>query len=170
MSTPDEEVSKTPGTTTPNPSHDPAQAATAAELGMVISTELRNAPWLAARRILLVEDNEDARNVVSFHLKRMALVVTTARDGQEACELAQYAFDRGHPYDWILMDMQMPVLDGYEATRSLRSRGYDRPIIAMTAYALEQDRQECLGVGCNAHVTKPIDWNQLATILGANLA
>ena len=99
----------------------------------------------------------------------MKLTVATANNGQDACDLALAALNQGHPYDWILMDMQMPVVDGFEATRRLRGQGYDRPIIAMTAYATEDDRQECIRVGCNDHITKPIDWNRLAAILVAHL-
>jgi CheY-like chemotaxis protein len=123
---------------------------------------------LAGQRILLVEDNDDARNAFFSRLLKIGLTVTSATNGQEACELALAAVEEGQPFDWILMDMQMPVVDGFEATRRLRSRDYDRPIIAMTAYAMEQDRRECLQFGCDDHITKPIDWNQLTAILAAH--
>ncbi len=170
MSTQDDQEIKPPGTTISKPNPEPGQADAARNAGMAGSPEIRDSPGLASRRILLVEDNDDARNVASSHLKKLELEVTTARDGQEACELALNALLEGQPYDWILMDMQMPKVDGYEATRRLRSRGYDRPIIAMTAYALDEDREECLGIGCDDHLTKPIDWNQLAARLGAHVS
>jgi CheY-like chemotaxis protein len=118
-----------------------------------------------SRRILLVEDHKDALETLARLLAQMNLNVTTAHDGRQACELAFEAHDRGQPYDWILMDMQMPVVDGYEATRRLRARGYDRPIIAMTAYTTDDDRRECLRFGCNDHISKPIDWSLLAAKL-----
>jgi CheY-like chemotaxis protein len=114
---------------------------------------------------LLVDDHSDARNTFARLLASLKLNVTTARDGQQACELALEAQQEGRPFDWILMDMQMPVVDGYEATRRLRSLGYDRPIIAMTAYASDEDRRECLRYGCTDHIAKPIDWTRLAAIL-----
>jgi CheY-like chemotaxis protein len=119
----------------------------------------------APRRILLVEDHRDALKTFACLLTQMQLNVSTAHDGQQACELALEAHHRAQPYDWILMDMQMPVVDGYEATRRLRAQGYDRPIIAMTAYTTDEDRRECLRFGCNDHISKPIDWNQLARVL-----
>jgi CheY-like chemotaxis protein len=124
---------------------------------------------LAGQPILLVEDNDDARNAFLSRLVKIGLKVATAHNGQEACELALAAVGQGQPFAWILMDMQMPVVDGFEATRRLRSQGYDRPIIAMTAYAMEQDRRECLQFGCDNHITKPIDWNELTVILAAHL-
>ena len=129
------------------------------------STEDYGPAHLASRRILLVEDDEDARKAFAFRLNRMKLAVATAPDGQEACDLALAALNQRQPYDWILMDMQMPVVDGFEAARRLRSHGYDRPIIAITAYATEGDREECVRFGCNDHITKPIDWSRLAAIL-----
>ncbi len=95
----------------------------------------------------------------------MGLDVTTAADGSEACRLALEAVEQGRPFAWILMDMEMPVLDGYEATRRLRGQGYRGVIIAMTAHSFEQARNECLRVGCDAQITKPIDWDNLASIL-----
>jgi two-component system, sensor histidine kinase len=117
------------------------------------------------RRILLAEDHDDARKAVAFRLKLMGLDVTTAADGSEACRLALEADAQGTPFDWILMDMEMPVLDGYEATRRLRDQGYRGVIIAMTAHSFEQARDECVRIGCDAQISKPIDWDNLASIL-----
>ncbi len=128
-----------------------------------------SAPGLADRRILLAEDNIDARNAFVPRLVHLGLRVTTARDGREACVLALAAVTQGEPFDWILMDMQMPIVDGFEATHRLRGQGYDRPIIALTAHAFDLELDECLRSGCDAHVTKPIDWDHLAAVLKAHL-
>jgi PAS domain S-box-containing protein len=117
------------------------------------------------RRVLLAEDNQDNRRAIGLRLQQMKFDVTSVRDGQEAYELAMETWAKGRPFDVILMDMQMPRLDGYEATRRLRSRGYDRPIIALTAYALDEDRVECLQSGCNEHIGKPIDWERLVGLV-----
>ena len=101
-------------------------------------------------------------------LKHMGFAVVAAADGHEACALALAALEEGRPFDWILMDMEMPVVDGFEATRRLRSQGYTRPIIAMTAHAFDEARDECFRYGCDDHVTKPIDWNRLTEVLAAH--
>jgi two-component system CheB/CheR fusion protein len=124
---------------------------------------------LASCRILLAEDNDDARRAFAARLAQMGLEVGTAKNGEEACERALASFREGRPFQWVLMDMHMPVVDGFEATRRLRSQGYDRPIIAMTAYAMEQDREECIRFGCDDHISKPIDWDHLASLLAAHL-
>ncbi|MES2854761.1 MAG: response regulator, partial [Bdellovibrionota bacterium] len=76
-------------------------------------------------------------------------------------------------YDVVLMDIQMPKLDGYAATSQLRGQGYERPIIALTAHALKEERERSLNAGCNDHLTKPIDKNtlidQVARIVGKDL-
>jgi CheY-like chemotaxis protein len=91
--------------------------------------------------------------------------VITARNGKEAVEAALAARDEGRPYDWILMDVQMPILDGNEATLHLRRDGYRGPIIALTAYAIPEHRDDCLRFGCDDHVSKPVDWNRLIEVL-----
>ena len=88
-----------------------------------------------------------------------------ADNGQMGMEKALAAQETGQPFDVILMDMQMPVLDGYLATRSLREKAYLGPIIAITAYALAGDREECLDAGCDDYIAKPIDQTTLLAMI-----
>jgi two-component system, sensor histidine kinase and response regulator len=105
-------------------------------------------------RVLLAEDNALNQEVALDLLTHAGLQVDLARDGQEALELALET-----PYDLILMDLQMPRLDGLQATRAIRQwPGHaDTPILAMTANAYEEDRQACLAAGMNDHIPKPVD-------------
>jgi PAS domain S-box-containing protein len=119
-------------------------------------------------RILLAEDNEAIREYVALRLGQCGAEVAVASDGREAVELALAAREAGCPFDWILMDLQMPVLDGFGATRELRDRGYRRPIIALTAYATAEDREECLRFGYDDHLSKPVDWDRLVRVLAAH--
>jgi len=107
--------------------------------------------------ILVVEDAPDFQRLISCVLSTAGAEVTLADNGQIGVELALAAKADEKPYDLIFMDIQMPVLDGYEATRKLRSEGYKNPIVALTAYAMKHDRQKCLKAGCDDYATKPID-------------
>jgi PAS domain S-box-containing protein len=120
---------------------------------------------LAGFRILVAEDNEANRHVAVLRLQLLGAEVEGVTQGQDAYSRALDASSSGHPFDAILMDMQMPVVDGYEATRRLRASGYEGVILALTAYATAEDRAECLSVGCNEHVSKPIDWSRVVRLL-----
>jgi len=136
------------------------------ELGTVRNPEgfLAETPHLGGR-VLVAEDNESIRRFLAFRLEKSGTEVVVAHDGQEAVELALDALRSGRPFDWILMDLQMPKLDGFEATRQLRFEGYPSPIIALTAYAISEHRDECLRFGCDDHVSKPVDWPELVAVL-----
>ncbi|MCB0404445.1 MAG: MASE1 domain-containing protein [Bdellovibrionales bacterium] len=101
--------------------------------------------------ILLAEDGPDNQELIRFFLTSSGAHVDVAQNGQEALELA-----RDHRYDLVLMDIQMPVVDGYSATRSLRAMGYNVPIVALTAHAMVEDKDRCLNAGCNGYITKPV--------------
>jgi CheY-like chemotaxis protein len=108
-------------------------------------------------RILLAEDGPDNQRLISHILQKAGATVRVAENGLMACDLAQQAERAGAPYELILMDMQMPVLDGFQATARLRREGYERPIVALTAFAMASDKQRCLDAGCDDYATKPID-------------
>jgi signal transduction histidine kinase len=114
-------------------------------------------------KLLVVEDVELNQRVLAAFLRRAGASVETAADGREGLERALAAEKAGQPYDLVLMDMQMPVMDGYEATRRLRAAGFVRPIVAMTAHAMVTDREKCLAAGCSAYETKPIQRERLLT-------
>jgi two-component system sensor histidine kinase/response regulator len=113
---------------------------------------------LRGARVLLVEDNLVNQQVASAFLAMAGLEVTVAANGVEAVDWVRRA-----PFDAVLMDMQMPEMDGLQATRMIRllPAAAQLPIIAMTAAAMEEDKQACLAAGMNAHITKPIDPKQL---------
>jgi signal transduction histidine kinase/ActR/RegA family two-component response regulator len=113
--------------------------------------------------VLLAEDGVANQKLISCYLREAGISVDVAPNGKIACEKAIAALAENRPYDLILMDMQMPVLDGYSATMRLRDKGYRFPIVALTANALVSDRQKCLSAGCNEFLTKPIDPQKFLT-------
>lgn len=107
---------------------------------------------LKGLKILLVEDSADNQLLVKRLLSRQGADVEVADNGKVG---VQKALDS--EYDLVLMDIQMPIMDGYTATRELRAKGYTRPIVALTAHAISEERQRCLSAGCDSHLVKPID-------------
>jgi signal transduction histidine kinase/DNA-binding response OmpR family regulator len=115
-------------------------------------------------RILLAEDGIDNQRLIALHLRRAGAEVTIAENGRIAIEMV-----RTGDFDLVLMDMQMPEMDGYAATSRLRGRGFDRPIIALTAHAMSDDRAKCLQCGCDEYLTKPINRSQLLATVHQHL-
>ena len=126
--------------------------------------EPESPPERLTGRVLLAEDGADNQALISLVLRRAGLEVEVACDGQIAVETVVAAEERGEPFDLIVMDMQMPLMTGYEATAALRRDGYDLPILALTAQAMAGDREKCLAAGCNEYLSKPIDRERLVTL------
>jgi len=119
--------------------------------------------------ILIAEDSEDNRLLLESYLKNSPLNYVFALDGQEAYEMFIEARSKT-PYDLVLMDIQMPILDGYGATKKIRTFEFEgnlvpTPIVALTAYALKNEVEKCFLVGCNAHVAKPVSKKKLLDVI-----
>jgi len=118
-------------------------------------------------RVLLAEDGPDNQRLIAFILRKAGADVTVAENGQEAVNLALEAQRNNRHFDVVLMDMQMPIMDGYQATGSLRNAGYTKPIVALTAQAMLGDYKKCISTGCDGYLTKPINRNELLKALEA---
>ncbi|PQO40496.1 response regulator [Bremerella cremea] len=116
---------------------------------------------LSALSVLVVDDGDTNRKLIRLLLERGGAKVRLAENGQVAVDMASQI-----EFDVILMDMQMPVLDGYSAAARLRERGFPGPIIALTAHAMKGDREKCELAGCSGYLSKPIDADELYRILG----
>jgi signal transduction histidine kinase/FixJ family two-component response regulator len=122
-----------------------------------------NPPFTVSGHILLAEDGPDNQRLLRLVLEKAGAKVTVVENGKAAVDAVFADSHKGKgrpdsspPFDLVLMDMQMPVMDGFEATRVLRERGYTGSIVALTASAMSTDRQRCMAAGCDAYATKPI--------------
>ncbi|TVO53273.1 hybrid sensor histidine kinase/response regulator [Denitromonas halophila] len=130
----------------------------ALQASVAVSADVETARWILPKnaRILVVDDGAENRELVATVLGEFGLTLDEAENGQIAVDMAQ-----AKTYDLILMDMQMPVMDGYTATRTLREAGLTTPIVALTANAMQGYEQEVIAAGCTAYLTKPVDIDAL---------
>ena len=138
----------------------------AAEYGELSEVDLTpQSEWVFdSQSVLVVDDGPENRELVRVVLEEAGLQIHTAENGQQAVDLCSR-----QTFDLILMDMQMPVMDGYTAARTMRETGNTTPIIALTANAMKGSEQECLEAGCTGFLTKPIDIDQLVSRIATTL-
>ncbi len=120
------------------------------------------------REILVVEDTEDIQVLLKRQLEGMGAQVMQARNGKEALDMVESRITGGRDgrFDVVLMDIQMPVMDGYEAVKRLRAAGYSGRIVALTAHAMEGEEQRCLAAGMDGYLAKPVDRVALRSAIG----
>ena len=117
---------------------------------------IHDASVLKDKKILIVEDSVDNQLLAQLYLTRSGATVDFAENGQLGVEKAM-----SQAYDVVLMDIQMPIMDGYSATRELRKQGFRSPIVALTGYAMKEDQQRCFDAGCDDFLAKPFDRKSL---------
>ena len=118
-------------------------------------------------RVLIADDRRDIRLLAGHFLRRAGAEVEYAEDGLNATQIIQSSLDTDSPFDLVLMDMQMPRMDGYHAAEALRKMGFSNPIIALTADAMHGDMDRCLSSGCNSYLSKPIDADELLKVIAS---
>ena len=116
-------------------------------------------------RVLLVEDGIDNRRLIAFFLQKLGASVVSATNGVEGVEAACMAQRQEAPFDLMLMDIQMPVMDGFEAVKTLRSLGYEKPVVALTARVMKGERERCLTAGFDDYLSKPIVRQEFERVL-----
>ncbi len=135
------------------------------DLNVEAAVDNRTHRWqFAGQSILVVDDGNENRELVRLVLEEVGLVVTEAENGQIAVDKVKL-----NEFALVLMDMQMPVLDGYEATKALRNYGYQKPIVALTAHAMAGFEAKIIAAGCTGYLTKPIDIDKLLQYLASIL-
>lgn len=116
-------------------------------------------------RVLVVEDAMCIQRSVGALLRKMHMLVDMAEDGQVACKMADRSLVENMPYDLILMDMQMPKMNGRDATRLLREHGWNRPIIAVSATPEDEGYEDSIKIGCDDYICKPVTEQKLLNSL-----
>lgn len=107
--------------------------------------------------------------IFARQLNLLGLEVVGVSNGRDAVKLVLTAYQVGNPFDLVLMDLEMPIIDGYEATRRIREGGYRGPILALSAHSSDDHLLDSLRMGCNDCICKPIDWIQLAQLIRKHL-
>jgi PAS domain S-box-containing protein len=108
-------------------------------------------------RILLAEDGKDNQRLICHYLRKVGAQIVVVDNGRSAVDAVVRASELGQPFDLVLMDMQMPILDGYSATEEIRRIGSSIPVVALTAHAMTDNRDRCMAVGCDGFLSKPIE-------------
>jgi CheY-like chemotaxis protein len=121
------------------------------------TSELAELPDYSSYHLIVAEDDAINFAYITKLLSPTGIKITHASNGEEAVDLVNANDDA----DLILMDIKMPIMDGYEATESIRKKNISIPIVATTAYAMSGDKEKCLAVGCNAYISKPIKKKEL---------
>lgn len=137
-------------------------AATAATATPASASTTSAAPPL---RVLLAEDGIDNQRLLRYHLARLGADPQVVENGRDAIAAVEGALARGEHFDAVLLDMQMPLMDGYEVARRLRTMGVRTPIAALTADAMAGDRERCLAAGCDEYLSKPLEVGALRAFL-----